>query len=121
MAARPGEIVWVSGPLPGAVHDLTPARIGGIIAELAASGPVVLGDKGYAGGGEHIRIPYKGQEQAHLPAGRQPGSCPAARSRRTRQCPAQVLAILRRLRCCPWKAGQLAKAIHVLQARQIGG
>jgi hypothetical protein len=28
----------VSGPLPGAVHDLTAARIWGIMAELAASG-----------------------------------------------------------------------------------
>lgn len=26
--------------------------------------------------------------------------------------------VLRKLRCCPW---QLAKAIHVLQAREIGG
>jgi hypothetical protein len=25
--------------------------------------------------------------------------------------------VLRKLRCCPWKAGQLAKAIHVLQPR----
>jgi hypothetical protein len=29
--------------------------------------------------------------------------------------------ILRKLRCCLWKAGQLAKAIHVLQAREIAG
>lgn len=26
--------------------------------------------------------------------------------------------ILRKLRCCPWHAGQLAKAIHVLQIRE---
>jgi hypothetical protein len=32
-----------------------------------------------------------------------------------------VLACLRKLRCCPWKAGQLAKAIHVLQAYEGGG
>jgi hypothetical protein len=29
--------------------------------------------------------------------------------------------ILRKLRCCAWRAGQLAKAIHVLQTREIGG
>jgi hypothetical protein len=29
--------------------------------------------------------------------------------------------ILRKLRCCPCRAGQLAKAIHVLQAREING
>ena len=44
-----GDIVWVSGPLPGAVHDLTAARIWGIVRALAASGLVVLGDKGYLG------------------------------------------------------------------------
>jgi hypothetical protein len=27
--------------------------------------------------------------------------------------------ILRKLRCCPWRAGQLAKAIHVLQTREL--
>ena len=32
---------------------------------------------------------------------------------------AQVLARLGQLRCCPWRAGQLATAIDVLQARQM--
>jgi DDE superfamily endonuclease len=58
IAAPDGKIVWVSGPLPGATHDLNAARI---------------------------------------------------------------WRILRKLRCCPWKAGQLAKAIHVLQAREARG
>jgi hypothetical protein len=26
--------------------------------------------------------------------------------------------ILSKLRCCPWRAGKLAKAIHVLQLRE---
>jgi hypothetical protein len=29
--------------------------------------------------------------------------------------------ILRKLRCCPCRAGQLAKATYVLQARETGG
>ena len=29
--------------------------------------------------------------------------------------------ILRKLRCCPRRAGQLAKAVYVLQAREIEG
>ena len=29
--------------------------------------------------------------------------------------------ILRKLRCCPWRAGQIAKAIHVLHTRETGG
>jgi hypothetical protein len=41
------------------MHDLTAARIWGIIRELAASGLVVLGDKGYLGE-EDIRTRYRG-------------------------------------------------------------
>ena len=33
-----GDIVWVSGPLPGATHDLTAARIWGILREPAPAG-----------------------------------------------------------------------------------
>jgi DDE superfamily endonuclease/Helix-turn-helix of DDE superfamily endonuclease len=32
ISAPDGEIMWVSGPLPGAVHDLAAARIWGISA-----------------------------------------------------------------------------------------
>ena len=62
IAGPDGDIVWVSGPLPGAVHDLTAARIWGIIAELAASGLVVLADKGYLGE-DRIRTPYRGRNK----------------------------------------------------------
>jgi DDE superfamily endonuclease/Helix-turn-helix of DDE superfamily endonuclease len=54
IASPEGEIVWVSGPLPGAVHDLTAARIWGIVRELAASGLIVLADKGYTGAGDPL-------------------------------------------------------------------
>jgi hypothetical protein len=49
-----GEVLWVSGPLPGAVHDLTASRIWGILPELAL---VVLAEKVCAGAGEQVRIP----------------------------------------------------------------
>ncbi len=120
IASPDGDIVWVSGPLAGAVHDLTPARIWGIIAELAACGLLALDDKGYLGEA-HIRTPVPGPEQARLAEGRQPGSRPAPRPRRARQCQLKSWRILRKLRCCPWRAGQLAKAIHVLQTREVGG
>jgi hypothetical protein len=116
-----GEILWVSGPLPGAVHDLTAARIWGIVRELAAAGLVVLADKGYIGAGDHVRTPYRGRNKpasqkaanrAHAQL-RSPGERANAQLKTRR--------ILRKLRCCPWKAGQLAKAIHVLQAREIAG
>src|SRR5580658_10355649 len=62
IASPDGDFVWVSGPLPGAVHDLTAARIWGIICDLAASGLVVLGDKGYLGE-DDIRTPYRGRNK----------------------------------------------------------
>ena len=48
-----------SGPLPGAVDDLTAARIWGIVRKLATSGLVVLADKGYLGE-DCGRTPHKG-------------------------------------------------------------
>jgi DDE superfamily endonuclease len=63
IASPAGDIVWVSGPLPGAVHDLAAARIWGIIAELGASGLVVLGDKGLPRRGRHPHS-VPGPEQA---------------------------------------------------------
>ena len=115
-----GDIVWVSGPLPGAVHDLTAARIWGIVAELAASGLVVLGDKGYLGE-NHIHVPYRGRNK---PASQKDANRAHARLRGPgERANAQLKSwhILRKLRCCPWRAGQLAKAIHVLQTRETGG
>jgi hypothetical protein len=109
IASPDGDIVWVSGPLPGAVHDLTAARIWGIIAELAACGLVALGDKGYLGE-DDIRTPYRSRNK---PASQKDANRAHAQLKSWR--------ILRKLRCCPWRAGQLAKAIHVLQTRENGG
>jgi hypothetical protein len=119
IASPGGDIVWVSGALRGSTHDLRAARIWGIIRQLAAAGLVVLADKGYHGAGDHIRTPYKGRNRpepqkaanrAHAQL-RGPGERANAQLKTWR--------ILRKLRCCPWKAGQLAKAIHVLQAREF--
>ena len=110
----------MSGPLPGAVHDLTAARIWGIVRALAASGLVVLGDKGYIGE-DDIRTPYRGRNK---PASQKEANRAHARLRAPgERANAQLKSwrILRKLRCCPWRAGQLAKAIHVLQAREIAG
>ena len=115
-----GDIVWVSGPLPGAVHDLTAARIWGIVRELAASGLVVPGDKGYLGE-DDIRTPYRGRDK---PASQKDANHAHARLRAPgERASAQLKSwrILRKLRCCPWRAGQLAKTVHVLQARGTGG
>ena len=119
IASPEGDIVWVSGPLPGAVHDLTAARIWGIIAELAACGLVVLGDKGYLGE-QHIRTPYRGRNK---PASQKDANRAHARLRAPARAPmpSSNPGASCELRCCPWRAGQLATAVHVLQARETGG
>ena len=73
------------------------------------------------GADDHILTPYKGKNKptsqkdanrAHAKL-RDPGERANAQLK--------TWHILRKLRCCPWKAGHLAKAIHVLQAREIAG
>src|SRR5262249_27755908 len=116
-----GEILWVSGPLPGAVHDLTAARIWGIVRELQAAGLIVLADKGYTGAGGPVLTPYRARNK---PASQKAANSAHAKLRGPgERANAQLKhwGILRKLRFCPWRAGQIAKAIHVLQVREIAG
>jgi hypothetical protein len=54
-----GEALWVSAPLAGSVHDLTAARIWGIIRQLAAAGLITLADRGYIDSGQRVLVPYR--------------------------------------------------------------
>jgi hypothetical protein len=47
IASPCGDILWVSGALPGAVHDKKAEWTWGVLAELETAGLVVLADKGY--------------------------------------------------------------------------
>jgi DDE superfamily endonuclease len=81
IASPEGEILWASGALPGSVHDLTAARIWGIVRRLAAAGLIVLADKGYIGAGEHVLTPYRGRNKPasqRLPTAPTPGCAPRA-------------------------------------------
>jgi len=118
IASPDGDIVWVSGPLPGSVHDKKAEWIWGVLAELEAAGLIVLADKGYQGAA-HAKVPYKGKNKppsqkdankAHAQL-RSPGERANAQLKTWR--------ILRKLRCCPWRAGQLAKAIHALEIHAV--
>ena len=105
------------------MHDLTVARIWGFIAELATCGLVVLGDKGYLGE-EDIRTLYRGGTSPpprRMPTAPMLGSAPLASVPMPAQVPLKSWRILRKLRCCLWRAGQLAEAVHVLHMREIAG
>ena len=66
IASPGGDILWVSGPLPGSVHDKKAEWIWGVLAELEAAGLIVLADKGYQGAA-HAKVPYKGKNKPGLP------------------------------------------------------
>ena len=66
IASPDGSILWVSGALPGSVHDKKAEWIWGVLAELEAAGLVTLADKGLPG--KHVREnPVQGEEQAGIP------------------------------------------------------
>lgn len=109
-----GQLLWVSGALPGAVHDMKAAWIWGIEGELAAADLPALADKGYQGA-THATTPYKGKgkPESQKEANRAHAKLRAPGERANAQL--KAWKILTRLRCCPWRAGQIAKAILVLQ------
>ena len=90
IASPGGDILWVSGALPGSVHDKKAEWIWGVLAELEAAGLVTLADKGYQGSA-YAKIPYRGQEQAGIRRSRPTGSREAPRTRRARERAAQDL------------------------------
>jgi hypothetical protein len=117
IASPDGAILWVSGALPGSVHDKKAEWIWGVLAELEAAGLVVLADKGYQGSA-YAKIPYRGRNkpESQKQANRAHAKLRAPGERANAQL--KNWHILRKLRSCPWRAGQLAKAIHVLQVRE---
>ena len=78
---------------------------------------VTLADKGYQGS-TWAKIPYRGRNkpEPQKEANRAHAKLRAPGERANAQL--KTWRILRKLRCCPWRAGKLAKAIHVLQLRE---
>jgi hypothetical protein len=62
IASPHGDILWVSGALPGSVHDKKAEWIWGVLAELETAGLVTLADKGYQGS-TYAKIPYRGKNK----------------------------------------------------------
>ena len=68
--------------------------------------------------GQHLgEGPVQGEEQAGAAERGQPRPRETPRPRRAGKRAAQGMEDPRKLRCCPWRAGKLAKAIHVLPQR----
>ena len=117
IAGPAGQLLWVSGSLPGSVHDMKAAWIWGIEPELAAAGLPALADKGYQGA-VHAKTPYrgKGKPESQKEANRAHAKLRAPGERANAQL--KTWKILTRLRCCPYRAGQIARAVLVLQFQE---
>jgi hypothetical protein len=119
IASPDGTILWTSGALPGKTHDLTAARIWGILRALERAGLVTLADEGYQGAEGPAVTPYKGRNK---PISQKRANRSRARLRGPgERANAQLKSwrVLRKLRCCPFKAGHLCKAVAVLQNYEL--
>ena len=91
IASPDGDILWVSGALPGSVHDKKAEWIWGVLAELEAAGLVTLADKGYQGS-TYAKIPYKGKNKPESQKQANKAHAKLRVTRRARERPAQDLA-----------------------------
>jgi hypothetical protein len=120
IAGPDGTIVWTSGAMPGRTHDLTAARLWGILRELEKAGILTLADKAYQGADASLVItPYKGRNKpkSQKQANRSHAKLRGPGERANAQLKSWKL--LRKLRCSPCKAGHLVKAIAVLQNYEV--
>jgi hypothetical protein len=62
IASPHGDVLRVSGALPGSVHDKKAEWIWGVLDELEKAGLVTLADKGYTGS-TWAKVPYKGKNK----------------------------------------------------------
>ena len=85
-----------------------------MLDELERQGLIVLAAQGYQGG-TWAKVPYKGRNKPDpkKEANRAHAELRALGGRANAQL--KAWKIFAKLRCCPWRAGKLAKSIHVLQ------
>jgi DDE superfamily endonuclease len=88
-----------------------------VLDELDKAGPITLADKDYQGS-TGAKVPYRGRNKPELQkqANRAHAKLRAPGERANAQL--KAWKILSKLRCCPWRAGKLAKAIHALQLHE---
>ena len=103
IASPGGGILRVSGALPGSVHDKKAEWIRGVLHELEAAGLIALADKGYQGS-TYAKIPYRGKNkpESQKEANRAHAKLRSPGERANAQL--KTWRILRKLRCCPWRA-----------------
>ncbi|MFB9709393.1 transposase family protein [Streptosporangium nondiastaticum] len=122
------RLVWASPALPGSTHDLTAARIHGIIDELTNSDVMTFVDKGYQGARGDVRTPFKRRRFRPELSRRQKAVNRADARIRARGERAiatlKTWKILAKLRCCPRRAiaiVQFILVLHHVEANRYAG
>jgi hypothetical protein len=119
VAAPNGEPLWTSWSLLGSVHDTRAARVWKIAERIKASSLLGLGDKG-----SDSRTWCSARSKAE--ASRSGRRTPTPTALKVRSPGERAIAqlknwdILRRPRCCPHRAGEVTRAVLVLQLREAG-
>ncbi|MEO3749012.1 transposase family protein [Plantactinospora sp. B5E13] len=113
-----GRLVWASPALPGSAHDLTAARVHGIIDKLTSADVMTFADKGYQGARGSVRTPFKRRRFRPKLSRRQKAVNRAHARIRARGERAiatlKTWKVLAKLRCCPRRATAIVQAILVL-------
>ncbi len=113
-----GRLVWASPALPGAAHDLTAARVHGLLDALDSNSIATFADRGYQGAGGTVRTPFKRHAtRPRLSRGQKAVNRAHARIRALGERAVAALKtwkVLAKLRCCPRRATAVAAAVLVL-------
>ncbi|MFI6645940.1 transposase family protein [Streptomyces sp. NPDC050504] len=109
-----GRLLWASPALPGSTHDLTAARVHGLIDALAEAGLKCWADKAYQGAGRPVRVPFRGRrlkrwKRRHNTAHAKI-RCVGEQAMATLKC----WRLLRKLRCSTNRITDIVKAVLVL-------
>jgi len=114
IAGPKGEALWVSGALPGSVHDLTAARAHKILKAFGTVRIKALADKGYVGAGDTLIVPVKGKNltEDRLAFNRSHAALRGPAERANAQL--KTYKILTKLRCSPAKATMIVRAVHAV-------
>ena len=100
MASPGGDLLWVSGALPGSVHDKKAEWVWGVLDELENAGLAALADKGYQGS-TWAKVPYRGKNSRGRAGPRPAAACstcppPGSARRPSAQPPAPRQSLCRR-------------------------
>ncbi|GAA2000465.1 hypothetical protein GCM10009799_29730 [Nocardiopsis rhodophaea] len=118
VAAPDGELLWVSECLLGSVHDVRAAGIFHLADRIAAAGLFGLGDKRYVGLCAVVLYPFKGRGKPEWKKQANSGHAWLRGPGERTISQLKNWAVMKRLRSCPYGAGEIARAVLVLQNRE---